>query len=47
MSWPLDKIYEYMAFYLTEDKDFQERVKDENMTPEERTQRMLQVLGGG
>ncbi len=46
MSWPLDKLYGYMAYYLTQSEDFKEKIKDENLTPEQRTKQLMQVLGG-
>lgn len=46
MSWPLHKIHEYMAFYLSETEEFKEKLKDEALTPEERTNQLLQLLGG-
>ena len=36
MSWPLSKIYRYMAFYLTETDDFKKNLnKDKVMSFEE------------
>ncbi len=45
MSWPTRKIYEYMAFFRTETDEFKAKIKEENMTPEERTAQMLKMLG--
>lgn len=44
MSWPVGKLYEYMAFYISEDSDWQEKYKEEQMTPEERTKRLMNFL---
>lgn len=46
MSWPLHKIYEYMAFYISETDEFKERAEEDAMTPEQKTNRLLQLLGG-
>ena len=51
MAWPLKKIYEYMAFYLTESEEFR---KKENFkqtekkleTPEKKHERFLKTLEG-
>lgn len=46
MNWPLNKIYEYMAFYLTDSDEFKEEYAEEQMTPEERSNQILKMLGG-
>ncbi len=30
LSWPIDKIYRYMAFYITESEDFKKKQKFNN-----------------
>ena len=47
MAWPVGKLYEYMAFYITQDPDWVEKYKEEQMTPEERTKRLMQFLSSG
>jgi len=47
MSWPVGKLYEYMAFYMTEDSEWLEKYKEEQLTPEERTKRLMQFLSSG
>lgn len=34
-DWPLDKVLDWVAFFRTEDKDWQEKYKIESMTKEE------------
>ncbi len=46
MSWPLCKIYEYMAFYLTESEEFKEQIREDNMTTEQKANQVLRLLGG-
>lgn len=47
MSWPVGKLYEYMAFYITQDQDWIDRYNEEKLTPEERTARLVQFLQSG
>lgn len=43
MQWDLNKLHNYMAFYLTEDKDF----KEAQLTDEQRAQKLLNKFNGG
>lgn len=47
MSWPVGKIYEYMAFYMTQNDEWLEKYKEEQLTPEERTAKIMQFLASG
>lgn len=47
MSWPVRKLYEYMAFYITQDPDWVEKYKEDQLTPEQRTARLMQFLQSG
>ncbi len=44
-AWSLSKLYEYMAFYVTETEKFKEQYKEDNMTPEERHEQLMKVMG--
>ncbi len=44
-NWPLDKIHEYMAFYLTETDNFKEEYADSKLTDEQRHKQMMAKLG--
>ncbi len=46
MAWPLKKIYEYMAFYVSETPEWQEKYKEDNLTPEDKARKLAQFLGG-
>ncbi len=35
-----------MAYYLSETKEFKEKIADEMLTPAQRTTQLLQLLGG-
>ena len=45
MSWPLKKIYEYMAFYITEDEDWKKDYVEDSMTDEQRHNNFANILG--
>lgn len=45
MSWSLNKIYEYVAFYRTENDEWAKEYKDSNMTDEERMNEFAMILG--
>ncbi len=45
-EWPVQKIYEYMAFWLTENEDFKQKIKDESLTDEEKAQAIMNILKG-
>lgn len=46
MSWQLDKIYEYMAFYMSEDDGWKQKNKQESMTQEQKNEMMMKKLMG-
>lgn len=46
MKWPLDKLYEYMAYYYSQTEEFQEEMKDDAMTDEQRAKQIMKLLGG-
>lgn len=47
MRWPLAKLYEHMAFFVTETPEFQERYKEQTMTEEQRMRQIMNFIGSG
>ncbi len=45
MSWQLDKIYEYMAFYMTEQDSFKEEYEESKISPEQRANALASFIG--
>jgi len=46
MRWSLDKIYEHMAFYMSETPEWKEQYAESLISPEQKAQRLAQFLGG-
>lgn len=46
LKWPVGKVYGYVAFYMTENPEWKEKMKEESITEEQRAEMLLQVLGG-
>lgn len=44
MAWPLSKIYEYMAYYLTLTDDFKDNFKSKLVTPEQQRNLLIEAL---
>ncbi len=44
MSWPLDKLYEYMAFYMLEDEKCKDKLQEESLTQDQKNEKMMQLL---
>lgn len=48
MDWSMQKLNEYKAFYITETDEFKEAYKEEQMTPEQKANQLMQLfLSGG
>jgi len=46
MRWPLSKFYEYVAFYITEDKEWQDKNVIKELTADQKNEQVMRVLTG-
>lgn len=44
MGWPLDKLYEYIAFYMTENESWKEKYSDSLINQEAKSKQIMQML---